>query len=586
MSVRPKPSRRRRAGDHPGPPVPVDQLARRARSPASSTASREAQSRRRRLGAAACSGPAPTIDEPGRRAPRRARWRRRARRSSTPFCGISRATATTRGSRSASPPGVKRSSTPLTSDRHALGIGAGRPRSTSSRDESAMVTSGAGAGTRRGTAKRSRRWPTAAPGAGSRWCQMPRCTWWTSPTWGTRRAHSGSEERDAVEDLDDAVARRRGAPRRSSQDGAREHADAGRRGGTTRTPSRSTSAGPPRHPAGVVGRPRARPRPRCRAIGAACTSEPPGLGVVEVPEGQQVHALDPASGRPARPSPRWTARVEVGGGDRCWSRRGERDGRSRDCGPTGGSLIYAPLWMPRPTPPPLLGPARALVIPMCDEVARIERSLAAIAGVIPRRRRPRARPRRRRQRRRHGRRSPAKAAAPPRPRRPGARAGARTRARARPSGPACWPRPARTRVFVDADLSRRHQGPPAVLRGRSRRVGPTSPTAPVPTRTAGCLGPSRSHRVLSGRAYNLLLRASRPHARARHAVRHEGLHGRGRRGRLRPAARPAASGSTWRRWPAPSAAVGGSRPLPVTWSHVDASRVRPLRDGVAMGRAR
>ena len=151
------------------------------------------------------------------------------------------------------------------------------------------------------------------------------------------------EERHAVEDLDDPVG---GAEPTAPlvEDGAGEHAEAPAAAHDPNARPAATSSGAPRtRPVcRVTSSPAAA---RCRHISAAWTSEPPGLGVVLVPEGQQVHPPDPRACRALGHRAVGGPTGEVGGGDGAG-----HGGRARlavaDCGPTGGSLIYAPLWMP------------------------------------------------------------------------------------------------------------------------------------------------------------------------------------------------------------------------------------------------
>ena len=83
------------------------------------------------------------------------------------------------------------------------------------------------------------------------------------------------------------------------------------------------------------------------------------------------------------------------------------------------------------------------------------------------------------------------------------------------------------------------------------------------------------YRVVTGRAFNLLLRLLGPHRGARHAVRAQGRDRRRGRRRGGAARHATASRSTWRCWPGPSRAGLRLEGLPVRWSHVEASRVRP-----------
>lgn len=91
-----------------------------------------------------------------------------------------------------------------------------------------------------------------------------------------------------------------------------------------------------------------------------------------------------------------------------------------------------------------------------------------------------------------------------------------------------------------------------------------------------------SHRVLSGRAYNLLLRSLGLTDERDTQCGMKGFTAAAAEAVFRPMATP---GFGFDVEALARAERGGWRlaPVPVTWSHVDDSRVRPLRDGLAMG---
>ena len=343
----------------------------------------------------------------------------------------------------------------------------------------------------------------AAPGAGSRWCQVPRCTWCTTPTWGMRAGPHGREERDAVEDLDDAVAPARGAraARRAAAVGTRPRRPPRR---TTRTPSRSIS------PARPGTRPvwRATSTPGGREVPAhswaACTSEPPASGS--------------SRSRKASTWTRWIPERAARSAMARWTERG-RGRRVGGAGHGGAARRAVHALRSHRRLPNLRTPVDALTdAPVCaragpgaghPDVRRGRRASSGrwrrIAGVA------RSTPATSSSsssttaastaRRRWPQRPPHRA----RPRRPGARAGRTTRARARRSGRGCWPRrPASgcSSTPTCASTSRTSCG----ASRRWSRAGPTSSTAPAPTPTARSPRRQPPHRVLSGRVYNLLLR--------------------------------------------------------------------------------
>ena len=348
----------------------------------------------------------------------------------------------------------------------------------------------------------------------------------------------------------------------------------------TRTPVPLDLGGRPGHPSGASGRPRARRPPDGRRTGGRRGPPTPRRRDRRGPGTRARGRAGCPSGRRRSAMARWTAARSRSEGRGCWTsavrpRRAVHALRSHRRLPNLRTPVDA-----RSTPP------------VCDragpgaghpDVQRggAHRALAGDhRGVAPRRRRPRAGAGRRRQHRpdgggrRRGRR-------PPRAPRPGARAGAPTRARVRPSGPGCWPRPPASgssstptsRVEIK-DLLRCFE----IARAGGADVAYGTRAHPESRLPASAAAPPRAERPdLQPPAA-----PARAHRRARHPVRDEGLHGRGRRGGLRPAA---TNGFGFDVEALARAERGGWRvePVPVTWSHVEASRVRPLRDGVAMG---
>ena len=172
--------------------------ARRYQSTSSSSVARPtkriqpvaAQRRGSRLEARAV-GPSPTITASRSGTCVRAATTARSR-SLMPFCGISRATATTSGRRAALPPGREAVVDAVGGDGDAVGIDAvvlddlvaGRGRGGQQRAPRG----------RRG-ARGAARWRgrRGASGPGSSMSQVPRCTWWTTPTWGSARPQRREE---------------------------------------------------------------------------------------------------------------------------------------------------------------------------------------------------------------------------------------------------------------------------------------------------------------------------------------------------------------------------------------------------------
>jgi SAM-dependent methyltransferase len=228
--------------------------------------------------------------------------------------------------------------------------------------------------------------------------------------------------------------------------------------------------------------------------------------------------------------------------------------------------------------PSAIGPARALVIPMCNEVARIERSLATIAasplnagdlelvlvddGSIDRTATVAAE-------------AAHRLGLQVRVLELGTNQGKGAAVRA-----GMLAATARTRVFVDADLSVEIKDLLRCFETLEGGVDVAYGTRAHPESTIPRGQPA--HRVLSGRTYNLLLR--------RLGLTDEHDTQCGMKGFTAAAAEAVFSPLSTNGFGFDVEALaraqrGGWRvaPVPVTWSHVEASRVRALRDGASMG---
>ena len=251
-----------------------------------------------------------------------------------PFCGMRRATATTSGSRGARAAGAEAVVDAVGGDGDVVGVDAvvlddlvaGRGR----RGEQRAAAGRRGA---RGGARWRGRRGAAAPGRSM--SHVPRCTWWTTPTWGSRD-QSGAKKGTPwkISMMPSAGPSR---PRRSSSDGGGEHAQ---------------PAAAAHHADAVARRPRAGApftRPVWRTTSRPAADEVAGhlagvllgaarVGVVEVAEGEDVDPAEPRPRRPARPSRR----------GRGWSR-----GRSRRMGDERRASLRARgrlSSLPRPCP--------------------------------------------------------------------------------------------------------------------------------------------------------------------------------------------------------------------------------------------
>ena len=188
------------------------------------------------------------------------------------------------------------------------------------------------------------------------------------------RGPDRSEERHAVEHVDQAVRGSEAAPD-LVEDG---------RGPDTDPPAPPNDAGPratgldreARDGAGAEGHLESGRREVVAEV-RDVHLRPARLRVVEIPERQDVDAADPGAVGPL-------GHLRVDGGLLGISRDGAHGGATTSevarCGPHRRvPNVPTPVDALTDALPPV-GPARALVIPMCDEVARIERTLSALAA--------------------------------------------------------------------------------------------------------------------------------------------------------------------------------------------------------------